>query len=388
VRSRSSNPLRRTPAGRPNATYLLLLGLVVTLNLTGLVMVLSASSVSSQADVGHPWYYAQRQGMWVVLGFVAMLVVQRHDYRRLQRWAGPGLLAAFVLLSLVLIPGVGAERNGATRWIGWGPLSVQPSEVAKLAALLWVAALLGRRFDRVHDSRLTLRPVLIVTGILAALIMAQPNLGTTLILGAIVLTLLYAAGSPPLRLVTLGILGAGAATTLAFAAPYRRNRMFAYLDPWADPMGHGYQTLQAWSAIAEGGIWGVGVGAGRAKWGFLPEAHTDFIFAIIGEEFGLVGATMVVLLFVAVGLLGVRSALRAPDAFGMLLAVGCTAWFVVQAFVNLGAVVGVLPITGVPLPFVSSGGSSLLTAMVAAGILLNVARQGRPLPDASDASDA
>ena len=238
----------------------------------------------------------------------------------------------------MLIPGIGLGRNGATRWLGWGPVTIQPSELAKLAALIWVAQLLGRRFDRIHDSRLTLRPVLVAGGVLAALIMAQPNLGTTLVLGAIILTLLYSAGSPPLRLAGFGLIGVSAATALAFAAPYRRARMFAYLDPWADPRGNGYQTLQAWSAIAEGGIWGVGVGAGRAKWGFLPEAHTDFIFAIIGEEFGLVGATVVVSLFVLLGLLGIRTALRAPDALGMLLAVGATAWFVVQSFVNLGAV--------------------------------------------------
>jgi cell division protein FtsW len=191
-----------------------------------------------------------------------------------------------------------------------------------------------------------------------------------------VLTLLFVAGVPLSRLGVIGVLGASAATLLAFAAPYRRARVFAFLDPWADPLNSGYQTIQAWAAIAEGGLSGVGVGASRAKWGFLPFAHTDFIFAIVAEEFGLIGAVGMILLFVLLGLIGIRAAMRAPDALGMLLAAGVTSWFVVQAFVNIGAVIGVLPITGVPLPFVSSGGSSLVASMAAAGVLLNVARHG------------
>jgi cell division protein FtsW len=205
--------------------------------------------------------------------------------------------------------------------------------------------------------------------------MLQPNLGTTLVIGAIVAAMLFVAGVPMGRLAIMASLGTLLATMAALAAPYRRARVFAFVDPWADPMNTGYQTIQAWAALSEGGISGVGVGAGRAKWGFLPFAHTDFIFAVVGEEFGLIGATVLIGLFVLLGTLGVRTALRAPDAFGMLIAAGVTTWFVVQAFVNIGAVVGVLPITGVPLPFVSAGGSSLLASMAAAGLLLNVARQ-------------
>jgi cell division protein FtsW len=265
--------------------------------------------------------------------------------------------------------------NGATRWIGYGPIAVQPSELAKLGILLFCADLLARRIHRIHDTRATLRPVLVVTGLAAALIMAQPNLGTTLVVVAIVVTLLFVAGAPLKKLGVLGAVGVGAAVLAAMAAPYRRARVLAFLDPWADPLNTGYQTIQAWAAIAEGGISGVGVGAGRAKWGFLPFAHTDFIFAVIAEELGLIGAVAVLGLFLALALLGVRTSLRAPDAFGTLLAAGVTGWFVMQAFVNIGAVVGVLPVTGVPLPFVSAGGSSLLASMAAAGMLLNVARQ-------------
>jgi cell division protein FtsW len=368
-------------SGRPTPTFLGLLGIVVTLNLIGLVMVLSASSVTAQAEYGTPWYYVQRQAIWAALGAVVLLGVQRVDYRRWRVLAAPGLLVAVGLLALVMVPGVGVGANGATRWLGRGPIGIQPSELAKLALLLFVADLLGRRLHRMHDTRSTLRPVLLVTAVVAALIMAQPNLGTTIVLVAIVIALLFVAGAPWSRLVLLGTLGTTLATAAAFAVPYRRARMFAFLDPWSDPMNTGYQTIQAWSALAEGGVSGVGVGAGRAKWGFLPFAHTDFIFAVIGEEFGLVGASVVIGLFVLLGVLGVRTAVRAPDPFGMLLAAGVTTWFVAQAFVNIGAVVGVLPVTGVPLPFVSAGGSSLLASMAAAGILLNVARQaseGRP----------
>ncbi|MPY95224.1 MAG: putative lipid II flippase FtsW [Acidimicrobiia bacterium] len=352
-----------------------LLGVIVALNLIGLVMVLSASSYTSQDEFGSPWYYVRRQAMWSALGAVVLLAVLRVDYHRWRRLGGFALVVTLGLLVLVLVPGIGVGANGATRWIGWGPVTVQPSELAKLAVLLFAADLLARRIHRIHDTRCTVRPVLVVTAAVALLIMAQPNLGTTLVIGAIVVALLFVAGSPLGRLAGLAAFGVGLATVAALAAPYRRARVLAFLDPWADPLNTGYQTIQAWAAIAEGGISGVGVGAGRAKWGFLPFAHTDFIFAVIGEELGLVGALVVLALFLALAVLGVRTALRAPDAFGTLLAGGVTAWFVMQAFVNIGAVVGVLPITGVPLPFVSAGGSSLLASMAAAGMLANVARQ-------------
>jgi cell division protein FtsW len=243
--------------------------------------------------------------------------------------------------------------------------------------IVFAADLLARRADKAYDWRLTLKPVMAVFGVFAVLLMLQPNLGTTIILAAIVLALLFVAGVPGKPLgVTVGLLAAGA-TFFAVAEPYRFRRLMAFRDPWADPLNTGFQTIQSQVGLANGGLLGTGLGEGRAKWGFLPEAHTDFIFAIVGEELGLLGALTVVALFVGLGLLGVRTALRAPDRFGMLLAAGITTWILVQAFVNIGAVVGVLPITGVPLPFVSSGGSSLLFTMAATGLLLNIARQAR-----------
>jgi cell division protein FtsW len=378
---------RRHPTAKPvrpprrSKTFVSLLGIITSLNLLGMVMVLSASSVAALDTYGSIWTVATRQGGWLVCGTIICILVMRIDYHRWRRWAVPGLVVSGVLLCLVLVPGVGRNINGASRWLGYGPFSLQPSELAKLAVLLIVADLLARRAAWMHDVQLTLVPVTVIFGSVALLLMLQPNLGTTLVLGAIVVTLLYVAGTPILPLAALSTLGGLVATALALAAPYRRERVLAFLDPWKDYQDTGYQNIQSLVGIASGGITGVGLGQSRAKWGFLPYAHTDFIFAIIGEELGLVGALVVVALFVALCVLGARAALLAPDRFGMLLAAGVTVWFGVQAFINIGAVIGILPITGVPLPFVSYGGSSLVFSMAAAGLLLNVARQAR-LPDA------
>ena len=377
---------RRHPTAKPvrprrrSKTYAGLLAVVATLNLLGLVMVLSASSVIALDDYGSSWYVVLRQALWLVVGTIACVVVLRVDYHRWRRPAVPALALSVLLLALVLVPGLGVEVNGASRWLGYGPLSLQPSELAKLTVLVFAADLLARRAAWMDDTRLTLVPVTVVFGVIALLLMAQPNLGTTIVLGAIVLSLLWVAGTPMVPLTGLAAAGAATATGLAMWEPYRRARVLAFLDPWSDYQNAGYQNIQSLVGIASGGITGTGLGESRAKWGFLPYAHTDFIFAIIGEELGLIGALVVVVLFVALCVLGCRAALLAPDRFGMLLAAGVTVWFGVQAFVNVGAVIGILPITGVPLPFVSYGGSSLLFSMIAAGLLLNVARQAQ-LPD-------
>jgi cell division protein FtsW len=361
---------------RPTRTFRGLLLVIAILNLFGLVMVLSASSVSALDTYGSSWYIAMRQAIWLAVGTAACVVVMRIDYHRWRRWTLPWLAGSCILLALVLVPGVGMNVNGASRWLGYGPLSLQPSELAKLTVLLFVADLLARRAAWMEDLRLTLTPVATVFGGVAVLLMLQPNLGTTLVMGAIVLAVLHVAGTPMVPLTGLGLGGALLATVLALGASYRRARVLAFLHPWNDPLNTGYQNIQSLVGIASGGLTGLGLGQSRAKWGFLPYAHTDFIFAIIGEELGLIGAFVVVLLFAALCVLGAKASREAPDRFGMLLAAGITVWFGVQAFVNIGAVIGILPITGVPLPFVSYGGSSLVFSMVAAGLLLNVARQG------------
>ena len=377
ARRRHPTARRASPKGRRTATFTWLFALVGALNLLGLVMVLSASSVASIDEYGSSWYYATKQAVWVVLGCIALLVTMRIDYHVWRRLATPMLFLSFFLLVLVLAPGAGRTVNGSTRWLGYGPLTIQPSEFTKLAVLLFVSDLLARRAAWMHDTRTTMRPVLVVLGTTAFLLMLQPNLGTTMVVGAIVIAILFVAGTPMRALATWGGVGAGAALVAALSSPYRRARVLSFLRPLDDPLNTGYQSLQSQIGLATGGLTGTGLGASRAKWGFLPFAHTDFIFAIIGEELGLIGAVTVVVAFVLLGIFGVRAALLAPDRFGMLLAAGVTSWFLVQAFVNIGAVIGILPITGVPLPFVSFGGSSLIFGMAAAGMLLNVARQGR-----------
>jgi cell division protein FtsW len=375
---RSSSRARKPPSGRSRATplFVLLAMDVSALVVVGLVMVLSASSVQALRDFGSSWVVFQRQAMWVFIGVVALVVALRIDYRRWQRPAVPLVLVALGLLLVVLVPGLGVSVRGSSRWIGSGQFRIQPSEFAKLAILFFVADVLARRGAK-GSVRTALRPILVVFGFAAVLVMAQPDMGTTLVLGCIVLTLLFVGG---VELRTLGgLLGlaTGAALLLGLVEGYRRARLFSFLNPWKDAGNTGYQIVQSLVGLASGHWTGLGLGASRAKWGFLPNAYTDFIFAIIGEELGLIGTLLVIGLFVAFAVLGVRTALKAPDRFGALLASGITAWVVGQALINIGAVIGVLPVTGVPLPFVSFGGSSLVITMGAAGILLNIARQTR-----------
>ena len=373
--TRRRHPAGRLRPGRATGTCLAILGLVGFLTLFGLVMVISASSVTDLKEHGTTWYSFKRQALWAIVGTFGLVLAGRVHYRRWRRWAGPMLVGSLALLVLVLVPGIGAEANGASRWIGVGALRVQPSEFAKLAVLLFVAKLLSdrEREGKARVAALTLKPTLVVFGAVAALLMLQPNLGTTIALGAIVLTMLFIHGARVHHLGGIALLGAGAAAFLALQASYRRARVTAFLNPWADPSDTGYQTIQSLVGIASGGLFGVGLGASRAKYEFLPEAHTDFIFAIVAEELGLLGAAVVIGLFVALVYFGVRVALDTADPFGRLVATGITTWFGVQAFINIGAVVAVLPITGVPLPFVSFGGSSLVVTLVAAGILANIA---------------
>ncbi len=359
-------------------SFVALAAIIVGLNLLGVVMVLSASSVAALDEFGSTWYYFGRQLVWVAVGLVVLMIASRVDYHRVAALATPMLVVSIAMLIAVLVPGVGVTVNGSTRWLGAGPVQIQPSEFAKLAVLVFVASLLARRAKHIRDPRVTLRPVLLVGGLVAGLFMMQPNLGTTMVLAAIVVGILFVSGSPLPSLAGWATIGAGAAAWLALSASYRRDRVLAFLDPWDDPLNTGWQTIQSAVGIVDGGLTGTGLGASRAKWGFLPFAHTDFIYAIIGEELGLLGTLAVVLLFGAIGVIGIRTALCAPDRLGMLLAAGVTTWLTVQAFVNIGAVIGILPITGVPLPFVSFGGSSLIAAMFAAGMLLNVAAQGQP----------
>jgi cell division protein FtsW len=361
----------------PERLGLSLVVVVAVLTLLGSVMILSASSVWATEETGSPFAIFLKQCAWLVISSAALFVGARFDYHRWARVVPALVLGSLALLVLVLVPGIGMSVNGAQRWLGVGFLQLQPAEPAKFALIVFCAALVARNGHRVHELGVVLRPALVVLAMFGVLLMKQPNLGTTMILCGIVGGMLLWAGVPVRVLAILAGAGAALATVFALSADYRRERVVGFLDPWENAGDAGYQTIQSLIGVASGGVSGAGLGESRAKWGFLPESHTDFVFAIIGEELGLLGCLCVVGLFAALIALGLRIAQRASDPFGTMLAVGVTTWFAVQGFVNVGAVLSLLPVTGVPLPFVSFGGSSLVATMLAAGVLVNVALQGQ-----------
>ncbi|HEY7106710.1 MAG TPA: putative lipid II flippase FtsW [Acidimicrobiia bacterium] len=364
-------------AGDVRTTNSTLLVLVVgVLNVIGLVMVLSASTVQSLDATGSAWWIFERQLLWTGLGVLGFVLAARIDYRRWRRAAVPLLLVAMALLLVVLVPGIGIWVDGSRRWLGFGSWRLQPSELAKLGVLVFIADLLTRRDHELDDWRRVLRPSLLALAGVCALVMLEPDLASTMVIAFVAACVLIVGGVRLRHLAPIAAAGVALVAAFALLVPWRRARMLSFLDPWNSASHSGYQVTQSLIALGHGGLTGVGLGAGRAKWDFLPAAHTDFIFAIIGEELGLLGCALVIGLFIAIAVLGVRTAFRAPDRFGTLLAGGITAWIVGQAVINIGAVVGVLPVTGVPLPFVSFGGTALVFTMVGAGLLANVARQG------------
>ena len=372
--------LRSAPVGQATIPFYLLFGSTLTLNAIGLVMVLSVSSVTSLYVGQSTWFTFQRQLVWSVGGLVGLVLVMRVDYRQWQKYANVLVGLTMLLLVAVLVPGIGTTANGATRWIYFGPISFQPSELAKLAMALFAAAWLADKAGKERDTRTTIRPVLVICSLMSGLILLQPNLGTSVIIVLIAFAALFMAGVPLLPLTGWSLISGGAAALAAWGSGYRRDRVTSMLDPWSDPLDTGWQTIQSRVGIASGGASGVGLGESRIKWGFLPEAQTDFIFAVLAEEMGWLGAIFVVGLFAGFVFCGIWVAMHSPDRFGQVLAIGITVWVGAQAFVNIAAVVGVMPITGVPLPFMSVGGSALLTSMVATGMLLNISRQIRVEP--------
>jgi cell division protein FtsW len=367
---------RRAALSRP-PVYVVLCATVAVLNVVGLVMILSASSVAALSDYGSSWYFFNRQLMWALVGLGAFLLASHIDYRRWRRLAPLLFVIALLTLSVVLVGG--KLVSGSQRWIVLGPLQLQPSEIAKLALLLCGAQILTQRADRLDDPR-AWRPVVAIFFVFAVLVMKEPDLASTIVLGLVVASLLIVGGVPMKHLAQMFAVAVAGTAVLSLLAGYRRARMFSFLHPGHDVGNTGYQLYRSLIAIGSGGVNGVGLGAGRAKWFFLPNAHTDFIFSIIGEELGFIGCLLVLGLFVGLGLVGLRIARRAPDRFGMLIATGVTAWIVGQAAINLGAVVGLLPVSGVPLPFLSVGGTSLVITMFSAGVVANIARQTAPPP--------
>ena len=370
----ATRPAARATA-RPDATIAVLLLSTLALVLVGLVMVLSASSVEAYTRYGSSFLFFRRQLVFAFVGTLGMIVVARMSYQAWERLCVPLLLLVTALLVLVLHPAAGTVAGGSARWLELGPITVQPSEFAKLAVITFGAALLARRWDRLHDLRLLVLPLVPIVAVLGLLVMLQPDLGTAVIIVACVFVLLFVAGARMKHLLIGGLGTAVLGLGLIRLEGYRWTRFVSFLDPWADPQGSGYQVIQSLIGLTSGGPLGLGLGAGRQKWLYVPNAHTDFIFSIIGEELGLLGMLVVLALFGALVWAGTRIAMRAPDAFGRLLAAGITGWIGVQALVNFGAVTGMLPITGVPLPLVSFGGSSLVACMVAVGMLVSIGRR-------------
>jgi cell division protein FtsW len=354
-------------------TIALLLGSTAFLVGTGLIMVLSSSSISAFAEYGDSFRYFQRQIAYAVVGVLALLLTSRMRYSAWQRLATPLLAVTFVMLAVVLHPSAGIEAYGSSRWFQIGSVTVQPSEIAKLSLVLFAAAAITRKWERLDDLGHLAIPLLPVGILCCGMVMLQPDLGTTAILAASVFLMVFVAGVRLRYLSVAAIVGTAVGTGLIMSADYRRIRFLSFLHPWEDARNTGYQLAQSLIALGSGGWTGVGLGASRQKWQYVPNAHTDFIFSILGEELGLLGEMVVLVAYGALIYAGIRIAARATDVFGRLLAAGIVSWFGLQALINLGAVTGLLPITGVPLPFLSYGGSSLVVSLAAVGILVNIA---------------
>ncbi len=370
-----SPPRARPVLGPPPGTFYAIAGVVTVLVMLGLVMVLSASAVT-EANLGHsPYRVFGKQAMWAVLGAIGLIICVKIDYRSWRRVIIPlGVLAA-AAMAAPFAPGIGANVNGAQSWIRLGPLSVQPSEFLKLAVVLLAADLLVRRHEDLGDRRRTLLPVGVLAAVGAGLCLVQGDLGSAVVLGAIVFSVAWIAGVPVTPLAVMVAGAAGSALLFVVSSPRRLDRFTAFMNVTEEKDHLAYQTYQGFLSMASGGITGSGIGGSNGKLGYLPYAHSDFIFAVIADELGLIGTIAVIGGFVMLVGLGVQTALAAPDRFGMLLAGGLAAWFGVQAIVNLGGVTGLMPVTGLTLPFFSAGGSSLFVSMLAAGLLLSVARR-------------
>ncbi len=359
----------------PVAPYYLLVGSAGILLAIGLVMVLSASGVSALRDFDDSYYFLKRQAMFVGLGLVVAAVVARTPMRVIRLAAWPLIVGSVGLLLLTYVPGFGVEVNGSTNWLDFGgPFRVQPSELAKLALVVWGAHVYAAKGRRIAELWHLAVPMWLGAGAVVALTVGQRDLGTAIVLSAIVLGLMWVAGVPGWLMMAMGSVGAVIGGYFVWTEEYRRDRILSFLDPFADRLDTGYQAVASIYAFGSGGWWGAGLGASKQKWGRLPEAHTDFIYAVIGEELGLVGSVVVLALLLVLAYAGLRIATKATDRFVRLAVGAVMTWILVQSVINLGATLGVMPITGVPLPLVSYGGASMVIGLAGLGIVLAAAR--------------
>lgn len=362
------------------AALWILIALVVTF---GLIMTLSASSVYALDATGSAYTVFVRQSLWVVAGVLAMVGCAAIPYQKWAKWVPLILVVVFALLVMVKVPGLGISVNGAKRWVGWGPVRFQASEFAKFGFLLAGAALLAKKRRLLHDPLHAVVPVVFPLWMsVAVLVMLEPDLGTTLVITSICFFLLFVAGVRVRFMGALAGIGAVAVTILAYVEPYRRARMLSFIDPFKDAQGGGYQVVQGMIAMGSGGTSGLGLGASRQKWMFLPNAHTDFIFAVVGEELGFLGVCIALALFLLLFLRVIRVASRANDGFSSLVAFGLLGSWLVHVIENVGMTLNLMPITGIPLPFFSYGGSFMLACWLAIGILVRISSEGRGEADA------
>ena len=345
----------------------------VLLVCASIVMVYSASALVALQKFDQPNLFLTKQALWTVLGLAVLAVAMRVDYRAYRNDTFIWSVLAFVGLMLVAVL-FSSPVNGTRRWFGIGGLGIQPSELAKVAAVLFTALVLERRMHRIDDLRYSMLPIMIVVGALAGLILLQPDFGTAMSLLIIVGAMVFAAGLNYRYLVGTLVAVTPVVYILLMSADYRRRRLLAFWDPWADPQGDGFQIIQSLLAVGSGGVFGRGLMSGVQKLYYLPEPHTDFIYAVIAEELGLIGATCILVCFCVIAWRGLRIASRAQDSFGAFLALGITAMIAVQALVNMSVVLGLMPTKGIPLPLVSAGGSSLLINLLGMGVLLNISQ--------------
>ncbi|HQO38861.1 MAG TPA: putative lipid II flippase FtsW [Spirochaetota bacterium] len=351
---------------------LLLFVAVFALAGIGIAMSYSASAVMAYRIYGDSFFFLKKQVLWFIISLGALLAVQNIDYRNYAKYTKLMLLLSLIFLVMVLVPGIGTGAKGSPRWLVFGPMRIQPSEFVKLAVVIYLVKIYSADASESHVMRLLI-PMIVLTTIFI-LVMMQPDFGTAIDLLFVSVFIMFVSGFPLLYMILLGVISVPMFYLLIYQVSYRWDRIISYLDPWHDRYGLGYHVIQSFTAFKKGGLIGTGLGFGTQKIARLPEPHTDFIFAVIAEETGLAGTVSIALLFCFVFWRGVQIALEAPDDFGRLLALGLSLLIIVQAFINMGVVTGSLPTTGIPLPFISYGGSSLLSSMIAAGILLNISR--------------
>ena len=373
---------QKKPTSQPSKIKLnfkidwVLLVLVIFLVVFGCVMVHSASSVSAELSYGDEFFFVKKQIVGAIIGLIALVIISFIDYHKLLKIKWILLIGSVVLLGLVFIPKIGVENYGAKRWINLGFFTIQPSEIAKFAFVIFAAASLAGNYEKVKSVRGIL-PTILAGGVICGLIILEPNMSITMVMGITLILMLFIGGVSAKHFLLLLIPAIALVPVLIWIEPYRLRRMMAFLDPWSNPQGEGFQLVQSLYSLGNGGFWGVGIGNSRQKYLFLPFAESDFIFSIIGEELGFVGSALICIVYLIIIIRGIKIALNARDRFGCLLASGISAIIAVQFLINVAVVTGSIPPTGLPLPFISAGSTSLVVFMSAIGVVLNINKQSK-----------